>query len=119
MGSALSMDPQGGEGRKQDRWGRLGCIAASNRLPSADSMVSSEAGLTLLSCPSLCERTVSLYCQVNQSLMQAAPGRVMTSDKVAQRRQLGTVSLALSPGNETVGPGGKSGWHRTAFRTNT
>lgn len=70
-------------------------------------MVSSEVGMTLLSCPYLCERTVSLYCQVNQSLMQAAPGRVVTSDKVAQLRKLGTVSLPLSLGNKTRSPGGE------------
>lgn len=106
-GSALSMDTHEGEGRKQD-WVGGGWAASQPQcwLPSADSMVSSEAGMTPLSCPYLCERTVSLYCQVHQSLMQAAPGRVMTSDEVAQLRQLGTVSLALSLGNETVGPGG-------------
>lgn len=90
-------------------------------LASADSRASSEAGMTLLSFPYLCERTVSLHPWVPQLLMQAAPGRGMTLDKVPFLSwgswELSAYSLPW--GMKLWVLKRKSGWHSMAFMTDT
>lgn len=106
-GGAPSNNTCVGKGRQEDCVReRLGYDAVPT-LVSADSLAISEAGMTLLSCPYLCERTGSSQLQVNQS---AAPGRGMTLDKMAFLSEAAG-SLQLSLGNKTLGPEGETGWH--------
>ena len=82
-GSTSSTDTCAGGGEKACGGGKGWACATVTLLASADSVVSSEGGVTLLSGSCLCERTVSLYSQANQSLMQAAPRRGLAWETVA------------------------------------